>query len=112
MIIIVDDNALIANNIAEYLEIQGFSTEAYYDGESAFENISRKLDLGEKIELIILDRMMPRLDGVGLLRLMRSRKINIPVLFLTALGKPIDTLEGLEAGAIEYLVKPVELKEL
>lgn len=56
--------------------------------------------------------MMPRLDGMGLLRLLRSRKRDIPIIFLTALGKPIDTLEGLEAGAIEYLVKPVELREL
>lgn len=70
------------------------------------------MDAHEKIDLIILDRMMPKLDGISLMRLLKSRKIEIPILFLTALGKPIDTLEGLEAGAVEYLVKPVELKEL
>lgn len=51
------------------------------------------MDTGTKIDLIILDRMMPRLDGMGLLRLLRSRKRDIPIVFLTALGKPIDTLE-------------------
>ncbi len=55
---------------------------------------------------------MPKLDGMGLLRLMRNRGIEIPVVFLTALGKPIDRLEGLELGAVEYIVKPIELKEL
>lgn len=55
---------------------------------------------------------MPKLDGISLMRLLKSRKIDIPVIFLTALGKPIDVMEGLEAGAVEYLAKPVELREL
>lgn len=55
--------------------------------------IQKKLDANEKIELIILDRMMPKLDGISLMRLLRSRKIEIPVIFLTALGKPLDIIE-------------------
>lgn len=112
MILVVDDNTLIASNIVEYLEVQWISATACHDGESAFNWIEKAIESNEKIELIILDRMMPKLDGISLMRLLKSRKIEIPVLFLTALGKPLDTLEWLEAGAVEYLVKPIELREL
>lgn len=112
MILVVDDNQLIASNIVEYLQIQWIPAIACFDGETAFEMIQKKLDANEKIELIILDRMMPKLDGISLMRLLRSRKIEIPVIFLTALGKPLDIIEWLEVGAVEYLAKPVELKEL
>ncbi len=112
MILVVDDNTLIASNIVEYLQVQWIPATACYDGESAFNWIEKAIESNEKIELIILDRMMPKLDGISLMRLLNSRKIEIPVLFLTALGKPLDTLEWLEAGAVEYLVKPIELREL
>jgi DNA-binding response OmpR family regulator len=56
--------------------------------------------------------MMPKLDGLGLARMLKTRGFHIPIIFLTALDKPVDRLEGLEVGAIDYLSKPVELKEL
>jgi DNA-binding response OmpR family regulator len=112
MILIVDDSQTIAQNIAQYLKLHGFETKALFDGEAAFEEIIRSQDAGKPVKLVILDRMMPRLDGMGLLRLMRSRGIQTPVMFLTALGKPIDRLEWLELGAIEYIVKPIELREI
>jgi two-component system OmpR family response regulator len=93
MILIVDDSQTIAQNIAQYLKLHGFETKALFDGEAAFEEIIRSQDAGKPVKLVILDRMMPRLDGMGLLRLMRSRGIQTPVMFLTALGKPIDRLE-------------------
>ena len=66
----------------------------------------------ETLDIIILDRMLPEMDGVAALRRMRAAKVDTPVLMLTALGRIEDRVEGLEAGADDYLVKPFAFSEL
>ncbi|MEO6387890.1 MAG: response regulator transcription factor [Croceibacterium sp.] len=66
----------------------------------------------ETLDIIILDRMLPEMDGVGALRRMRAANVEAPVLLLTALGRIEDRVEGLEAGADDYLVKPFAFSEL
>ena len=66
----------------------------------------------EHFDFLIVDRMMPEIDGMALIRMLKARSIEIPFLFLTALGKQIDKIEGLSLGADDYLVKPFDLEEL
>ena len=66
----------------------------------------------EPLDIIILDRMLPEMDGIATLRKMRAAKVETPVLMLTALGRIEDRVEGLEAGADDYLVKPFAFSEL
>lgn len=113
MILIIEDNSIIADNLSEYLELQWIDTKVFYDGETAFEYIVQSQEKGKGIpKWIILDRMMPKLDWLSLARMLKNRGFYIPIIFLTALDKPLDRLEWLEVGAIDYISKPVELKEL
>jgi DNA-binding response OmpR family regulator len=106
-ILIVDDSPIITRNIALYLEKKWYIPEQASDGEIAFEALKRA-----SYNCIVLDRMMPWLDGMGLVRLIKSRNINTPIILLTALGKPIDRIEWLSLWVDDYLVKPFELEEL
>ncbi len=106
-ILIIDDNPGITENISLYLEGKGYSADRASDGQIAFDMIQRK-----KYDFLIVDRMMPGIDGRSLIRMLQARNITIPFLFLTALGKQIDKIEGLSLGADDYLVKPFDLEEL
>ncbi len=106
-LLIVDDSPIITKNIALYFEHTGYSCLQCHDGEAAYEALKTT-----HFDCIILDRMMPKLDGMGLARLLKTQKIQTPIIFLTALGKTIDRIEGLEIGADDYLVKPFDLEEL
>ena len=106
-ILIIDDNPGITENISLYLEGKGYSAEIASDGQIAFDMIQRK-----KYDFLIVDRMMPGIDGRSLIRMLQARSIAIPFLFLTALGKQIDKIEGLSLGADDYLMKPFDLEEL
>ena len=106
-VLIIEDNITIAENVAIYLESKGHKTKSAHDGEIAFEMIEQ-----EKFDFLIVDRMIPKIDGLSLVRLLQSRNITIPFLFLTALGKTVDRIEGLSLGANDYLVKPFDLEEL
>ena len=77
------------------------------NGAIAFEMIMHK-----SYDFLIVDRMMPEIDGLSLIRMLKSRSITIPFLFLTALSKQVDKIEGLSLGADDYLVKPFDLEEL
>lgn len=70
------------------------------------------LAVGESYDVIVLDRMLPEIDGLAILRTLRASKVKTPVLLLTALGGIDDRVEGLEAGADDYLVKPFAFSEL
>ena len=87
-ILIIDDSRDIAENISLFLQDKGYSTSNASDGAEAFEMIKRK-----KYDFLIVDRMMPEIDGLSLIRMLHSRNISIPFLFLTALGKQLDKLE-------------------
>lgn len=106
-VLIIDDNPEITENISLYLRSQWFDTDIASNGSEAFDMIQR-----QTFDFLIVDRMMPEIDGLALIRMLQSRHIRIPFLFLTALGKQVDRIEWLSLGADDYLVKPCDLQEL
>ena len=106
-ILIIDDNRTITENISLYLKAKWHTASIAYDGEMAFDMITRS-----KYDFLIVDRMMPHIDWLSLIRMLSARSIRIPFLFLTALSKQVDKIEGLSLGADDYLVKPFDLDEL
>lgn len=87
-ILIIEDNTSIAENISLYLIAKNHHTDIAPNGERAFDMIQ-----GGKYDFLIVDRMIPKIDGLALMRMLQSRQIEIPFLFLTALGKQIDRIE-------------------
>lgn len=106
-ILIVDDEPLIRELIQEHLSHEGFDCMEAADGSSALARLGQG-----GIDLVILDIMMPFVDGMTCLREMHSRKITTPVIMLTARGEEYDKLAGLENGADDYVVKPFSPREL
>lgn len=106
-ILIVDDEVDIANSIQYVLNQEGFSTILAHDGVKALQIIEN-----DKIDLVILDVMMPGLDGYEVCRRVRANDRKTPILMLTARTSEIDTVVGLELGANDYIAKPVRLREL
>ena len=107
-ILLVDDEKDIIEFLQYNLEEEGFEVICAYDGEEALEKISNKPDL------IILDVMMPKLDGYEVCRIIRKKKDfeNIPVIFLTAKSGEIEEIKGLELGASDFIQKPISPKKL
>ena len=106
-ILIVDDEPRIRELIREHLQYAGYVCEEAGDGSAALSLLS-----GGGYDLVILDVMMPFMDGMTCLREMRTRHINTPVIILTARGEEYDKLAGLEGGADDYVVKPFSPREL
>lgn len=106
-ILIVEDNQKLANYAKRALEQKSYSVDCAYDGESGEE----KAILNE-YDLIILDIMLPKKDGVDVCKELRSQNINTPIIMLTAKGELDDKIEGLDSGADDYLIKPFALQEL
>ncbi len=106
-ILIVEDEKILADSIKTMLEGRGFQTEAVYDGETGADYA----ELGV-YDLLILDVMMPKMDGYQVARRVRSRRCGTPILMLTAKSSVEDRIEGLNAGADYYLTKPFDMREL
>jgi DNA-binding response OmpR family regulator len=107
-ILIVEDNVDIAENIADYLEVQGHVLDFAMDGIGGLH-----LALTQDYDIIVLDIMLPGMDGLTFCRKLREQGgKQTPILMLTARDTLSDKLEGFEAGADDYLVKPFELQEL
>lgn len=106
-ILIIEDEVLLANSIKSLLERKGFQVEMVYDGESGVEYA----ELGI-YDLIILDVMMPKMDGYEVARQLRRKRCNTPILMLTAKSEVRDRITGLDAGADYYLTKPFDSGEL
>ena len=106
-ILIVEDERLLADSLKALLERKGFQVEAVYDGETGEEYAQ----LGV-YDLLILDVMMPRLDGYELARRVRARRCGVPILMLTARSALEDRVQGLNAGADYYLTQPFDSREL
>src|SRR5699024_9805370 len=105
-ILIVDDEPRIRELIREHRQYAGYTCEEAADGSAALAQVT-----SAGFDLVILDLMMPFMDGMTCLREMRSRHINTPVIILTARGEEYDKLAGLEAGADDYVVKPFSPRE-
>lgn len=108
-ILLVDDDRNLSAAVAEQLEKEGYRTDCCYDGETG---LHFALNREHNYDLVLLDRMLPILDGLTILRAMRREKIATPVLMMTALGELDDKVDGLDCGADDYLVKPFYIREL
>jgi DNA-binding response OmpR family regulator len=107
-ILIIEDNLDISENIADYLEPKGHVLDFAFDGISGLH-----LALSGEHDLIILDLMLPGMDGIELCRSLRRTAMRpLPILMLTARDTLEDKLEGFEAGADDYMIKPFALQEL
>ncbi len=106
-ILIVEDDKKVSGFIKKGLEEETYAVDAAYDGEEG-------LYLGEEnqYDLIILDLMLPKLDGLEVLRRLREKKLDVPVLLLTAKDSVEDKVAGLNKGADDYLTKPFAFSEL
>ena len=105
-ILVIDDDVELCSLVGEYLEPEGFTVEFVYDGERG---LDRALS-GDHL-LVVLDVMLPGLNGLDVLRRLRNTS-RIPVLLLTARGEDVDRIVGLEIGADDYLPKPFNPREL
>ena len=106
-ILVIEDEKLLAQSIRAVLEQKGFTVETVYDGETG----AQYAQLGI-YDLLILDVMMPRMDGFAVARAVRASRCATPILMLTARGGIDDRIQGLNAGADYYLTKPFDTREL
>jgi DNA-binding response OmpR family regulator len=106
-ILIVDDEQALLDQLKRAFEEQRYTVETALDGEQALDKLFET-----PFDLIILDIMLPKLDGLSVLRDIRQADITTPVLMLTAMGKINNKIEGLDLGADDYLAKPFSLDEL
>lgn len=106
-ILVIEDERLLADSLKILLESKGFDVEVAYDGESG----SEYAQLGI-YDLLILDVMMPKMNGYELARQVRAKRCAVPILMLTAKSDVLDRVEGLNAGADYYLTKPFDTREL
>ncbi len=106
-ILIVDDEAKIREMIRKYAAFEGFETEEAVDGLNAIERCEK-----ETFDLVVMDIMMPNLDGFSAVREIRKTNPDIPVIMLSALGEEYDRIHGFDLGVDDYVVKPFSSKEL
>lgn len=106
-ILVIEDEQKVATFLKNGLEEQGYSVDLAYDGYTG-----EKLALNKDYQMILLDIIIPLVNGLELCRRIKSKKPDIPVLMLTALGTTDDKVTGFDSGADDYLVKPFEFKEL
>jgi len=106
-ILLIEDERNLALGIAENLAAEGYAAEIAGDGELGLARMT-----AEAWDLVLLDVMLPGIDGIEVCRRARASGCNVPVLFLTARGGVEDRVQGLEAGGDDYLAKPFQLKEL
>ncbi len=105
-VLIVEDEAHLADGLRFNLEAEGYSVQVVADGETA---IDRLLKSRDKFDAVVLDVMLPGIDGFEVATELRKSRNYVPVLMLTARGRPEDVLEGFAAGADDYLPKPFQL---
>ena len=106
-ILVVEDERDLNRILAKTLTAEGYSVDACFDGLEALDYLS-----GASYDVIVLDRMMPRMDGMELLARLRAQGDETPVIFLTAKDAVSERVRGLDAGADDYLVKPFSFDEL
>jgi len=106
-LLIIEDEPGIVLTLSDRLTREGYAVESSGDGESGLERATR-----EPFDLILLDVMLPRLGGFDVMRELRKRGIETPVIMLTARGQVVDKVVGLKLGADDYVTKPFEMVEL
>lgn len=106
-ILLIEDDKKLCSSLIFQLEKEGYSIDSCNDGESGMMLIKQKAH-----DIILLDRMLPGLDGLSILEQTRRERIMTPILLITALGEIADRVTGLESGADDYIVKPFAFEEL
>lgn len=106
-ILIIEDDLRVAELLQRGLAENGFTPTLAYDGISG-----KKLALQNDYDLVITDIILPKMDGIDLCKFIRQSKPHMPIIMLTALGTTDDKVDGFDAGADDYLVKPFEMREL
>ena len=106
-VLLVEDEPKVVDFLRQGLHEQGYEIDVAYDGK-----MGERLANQNKYDLIILDVIIPHINGYELCKLIREKDPHVPVLMLTALGAMDDKLAGFDSGADDYLVKPFEFKEL
>ena len=106
-LLIVEDKKRLCQTVAKHLKDEGYTVDMCYDGSDALDYIN-----GTEYDAVILDIMLPGIDGISVLKKIRAKKLNTPVLLLTARSSVEDKVEGLDSGADDYLTKPFALDEL
>jgi two-component system response regulator MprA len=107
-ILVVDDDQAVRDALRRALTMQGYSVEVAADGQEALTALAN----GSAVDLLIVDVLMPFVDGIEVTRRLRTEGSTVPILMLTARDQVSDRVAGLEAGADDYLVKPFALEEL
>jgi len=108
-VLVVEDEAHLAQGLRFNLEAEGYAADVVGDGEAATERLLKK---NEKFDVIVLDIMLPGKDGFSVVSELRAARNYVPVLMLTARGRPEDVLKGFASGADDYLAKPFDLSIL
>lgn len=106
-IVLIEDEPGIVDFVRRGLQARGLEVKAALDGDHGLE-----LALGEGVDLVVLDLMLPGRDGMEILGALSDRRPGLPVIVLTARGEVEDRVDGLDAGAVDYVVKPFALAEL
>lgn len=106
-VLVVEDDRALSAMLEEILSTAGYDVGLAHDGQ-----VGLHLGLTQAYDVMLLDRGLPAIDGLGLLGRLRSRGVSTPVLILSALGLPRDRVDGLDAGAEDYLTKPFDVDEL
>lgn len=106
-ILVIEDEQRVAELIRKGLEELGFQITLAFDGE-----MGKKLALSKTFDLILMDLILPKINGIDLCKEIRVTRPELPIIMLTALGTTDDKVEGFDAGANDYLVKPFDFREL
>lgn len=105
--LLIEDDRLLAESLKFQIEKEGLSLDVCYTGDDGLHYMTET-----SYDIVILDRLLPGIDGLTLLHRARERGVDTPVILLTALGELSDKIDGLDAGADDYMVKPFEFGEL
>ncbi len=108
-ILLLEDDKYLCDNMKQQLSKEGYIVDACYDGEEGF---LLALDRNNGYDLAVIDRMLPVIDGLSIIKAMRNKKMQIPIIIITGMSELHDKIEGLDNGADDYLTKPFHISEL
>jgi two-component system OmpR family response regulator len=106
-LLVIEDEAKIASLLKKGLQEQGFTVDISGDGEDGFERATKT-----PYDAIVIDIMLPKRDGLSVLKMLRTRKVTVPVMIITARGDVNERVEGLNLGADDYMAKPFSMDEV
>lgn len=108
-ILLLEDDKYLCDNMKQQLTKEGYIVDACNDGEEGF---LLALDRNNGYDLAVIDRMLPVVDGLSIIKAMRNKKMQIPIIIITGMSELQDKIEGLDNGADDYLTKPFHISEL